>query len=140
MADEKTPLAPEMEADINQNEPKANENKVHDASTTANQGINDSSNKSDNNGEITLSDHDKPTLLSKGSGLRHKLSSKLSSALSRLDSLDTCDADIVITLLRNPSIKVLSSLNRRLKSEDTDWVDDFMDNEGFEVRSFILNA
>ena len=70
--------------------------------------------------------------------LKSRLSSKVSSVLSHLD-FQHCEPDIAINMMRSPNIKVFSALNRKLKSCDSDWMNDFLEGEGFEVLYLLID-
>ena len=61
-----------------------------------------------------------------------RFTKRVSSALSRLD-IDSCDPDIVVSLLASsPSKKTYSALAKRLKSADKLWIQGFLQANGVE--------
>ena len=63
-------------------------------------------------------------------------SSRFTSAISRVLSnmdFDHCDPDMAVDMLRSPSTKVMSALNRKLRKCGADWIDGFLDAQGFDV-------
>ena len=59
--------------------------------------------------------------------------SKVTKMFSHL-SLDSSDAATAVDLLRSGNMKVLTALHQKLKKCDSEWIDDFLDEDGFQVR------
>ena len=59
--------------------------------------------------------------------------SKVTKMFSHL-SLDSSDAATAVDLLQSGNMKVLTALHQKLKKCDAEWIDDFLDEDGFQVR------
>ena len=59
-------------------------------------------------------------------------STRVNSVLSKLD-YEHCEPDMVVNMLRSPSTKIVSALHTKLKRCDAEWMEGFLDNNGFNV-------
>ena len=57
---------------------------------------------------------------------------RVSDMLSKAE-LSNCDPDVCVSLLRIPSMKTCSALNRKLKQADSEWIAGFLEADGLTV-------
>ena len=73
-----------------------------------------------------------PTTGSPSSPRKNLFCSRVNSVLANLD-YEHCDPDMVVNMLRSPSTKIISALHTKLKRCDAEWLEGFLDNNGFNV-------
>ena len=84
--------------------------------------------------ESTGSEEEASAGVSGGRSMR----SKVTKMFSHL-SLDSSDAATAVDLLRSGNMKVLTAMHQKLKKCDSEWIDDFLDEDGFQVRRIHYN-
>ncbi|XP_070197131.1 inverted formin-2-like isoform X2 [Littorina saxatilis] len=65
-------------------------------------------------------------------GLKKILRRKISQTLFHVD-LDQCEPEIVVSLLKIPSVQTFAALKRKLKGSGKEWMQGFLDHEGLEA-------
>ena len=80
-------------------------------------------------GEGKPTDEEKPR---SSGGLKKILRRKISKTLFNVD-LEQCDPEIVVSLLKIPSVQTFGALKRKLKSSGKDWIQGFLDHDGLEA-------
>ena len=61
-----------------------------------------------------------------------KMQSKIMDVMSH-QNFDSMSPEVCIDFLRSPSLKLLSALNRKLKQNDAEWKESFLDQSGSEA-------
>ena len=87
-------------------------------------------------------DDDAPAAATGDAPQTHKTSlftSKISRVLSKMD-FEHSDPGTVVDMLRSPSTKVMSALSRKLKRCDSDWIEGFLDAQGFDVSVYQIHV
>lgn len=69
-----------------------------------------------------------------------KLGRKLGQGASSALDMDQCDPPTCVSLLRTPSPKIYSSLNRKLKGCDQSWMKGFLEEGGLDALLTSVNA
>lgn len=71
---------------------------------------------------------------------RWRLGRKLGQGASTALDMDQCDPPTCVSLLRTPSPKIYSSLNRKLKGCDQSWMKGFLEEGGLDALLTSVNA
>lgn len=87
-----------------------------------------------------LSQEDGDTTRRSSIDSRWKLGRKLGQGVSNTLDMDQCDPPTCVGLLRTPSPKIYSSLNRKLKACDQSWMKGFLEESGLDALLTSINA